>query len=163
MRTAIDLYAPSPAPRHDRIPCPIHNGKDYNLSFTDDVYHCFVCGSGGDVISFVQHVFGLGFMDAVEKINADFNLQLPITGKLTFRQKRDMQIKAAASIVKRQREEEAKQAYEALYDKLWDEYARLDRNRMMYAPKSPDEEVNPLYIEAITKIDHQKYLIDNLL
>ena len=163
MRNAIDLYAPSPAPRHNRIPCPIHNGADYNLSFTDNVYHCFVCGSGGDTISFVQHIFGLDFMDAVEKLNADFNLQLPINGKLSYREKRDMQMRVAKVILERQREEAKQKAYDDKYNELWDEYARLDRNRMLYAPKSPEEEANPLYIEAITKIEYQKHLIDTLL
>lgn len=163
MRDAIDLYAPSPAPRHDRIPCPIHNGKDYNLHFTDKVYHCFVCNDGGDIINFIQHIFGLDFIDAIEKLNTDFNLQLPIAGKLTARQKHDMQMQAAKAVLKRRHEKAEQKAYDDKYNELWDEYARLDCNRMDYAPKNPNEEFNPLYIEAIMKIDYQKYLIDSLL
>ena len=32
MSEIVKVYAPSTPPRHNRIPCPFHNGKDYNLS-----------------------------------------------------------------------------------------------------------------------------------
>ena len=79
MQDAIALYAPGSTARHNRIPCPIHNGANFNLSFTDRLYHCFACGSGGDVISFTQHVFELDFRAAIDKLNADFNLGIPLT------------------------------------------------------------------------------------
>ena len=32
-------YSASPNSKK-RIPCPLHNGKDNNFSFTDKIYHC---------------------------------------------------------------------------------------------------------------------------
>lgn len=160
MRMAIDLYVPLPAPIRDRIPCPIHNGKDYNLRFSDNLYHCFVCGDGGDVIRFVQHIFNLDFNATIEKINVDFNLQLPISGKLTMRDMREARKQAIIITAERLQKEAQKKAMETRYNALCDEYARLDKNRIIYAPKDPDEEPHPLYMEAIQNIERQQYLID---
>ena len=72
----IAMYAPNPAPRHNRIPCPIHHGEDYNLSFQSKRFKCHVCGAGGDCIDFVKALYGLKFAETVRKINADFHLGL---------------------------------------------------------------------------------------
>ena len=73
MGEAVAMYAPDPPPKGRRIPCPIHNGKDYNLSFTDNRFRCFVCNEGGDVIAFVRSVCGLNNRkEAMIKINEDY-------------------------------------------------------------------------------------------
>lgn len=156
---AVEMYTSSHASVHHRIPCPIHNGDGLNLCFTDKRYYCYVCGDGGDVIQFVQHVCGLSFKDALERINTDFGLALPINHKPTLRELRDAQKRHVAIIAERERKDIEKRACDDLYNTLWDEYARLDRNRIDCAPKNPDEELHPLYIEAINKIDHQLYKI----
>lgn len=73
MPRAIERYA-DPGHRKGRCPCPIHGGKDDNLSYTDTQFHCFVCGAGGDVISFVMKLFNLPFSDAVRKLGEDFGV-----------------------------------------------------------------------------------------
>lgn len=163
MPDAIALYAPTQPPKHNRVPCPIHGGTNLNMSFTDKVYHCFVCNSGGDVISFVQHVFGLSFPDALDKLNRDFNLDLPLHRRATLREQRDAQMRHRAITAEREKQEAARKEHEALYASLWDEYARLDSNARNYAPKSIDDEFHPLYVEALRKIDYQNYLIDTML
>lgn len=62
--------------RHHRIPCPIHGGKDANFAYTDKVYHCWVCGAKGDVISLTMALFGIGFGQALTRLNNDFQLGL---------------------------------------------------------------------------------------
>lgn len=163
MPDAIALYAPTPPPRHDRIPCPVHHGESYNLSFTDKLYHCFVCGSGGDVISFTQHVFGLDFPAALDKLNTDFNCGAILDRKPTLREQRDAQERYKALVAKREQEAAERQAREEFYWSLWDEYIRLDLQRMRYFPADPSEDFDPLYVEAVKQIDYIEYLIDELL
>ncbi len=163
MQQAIALYAPNSAPRLNRIPCPIHNGDNYNLHYSDKLYHCFVCGEGGDVIKFVQHIFKINFMCAVRKINEDFGLNLPLDRKPTLREQREAEIRQREIMVERAKTEAAKRAYDALYGSLWDEYARLDKQRRDYAPQSAEEEINPLYVEAVSNISNVCYRIDTLL
>jgi DNA primase len=162
MHEAIALYAPTPAPQHGRIPCPIHAGEKFNLSFTDDLFHCFVCGSGGDVIHFVRHVLGLSFAGALDKLNTDFDLGIPLDRKPTLRERRDAQKRHREIMAERERQAAEKQAREEVYWALWDEWIRLDKNRTAYAPQSPDDGIHPLYAEAVQKIEHQSYLIDTM-
>ena len=111
MQQAIALYAPNSAPRQNRIPCPIHNGDNYNLHYSDKLYHCFVCGEGGDVIKFVQHIFKINFMCAVRKINEDFGLNLPLDRKPTLREQREAEIRQRELAAERA-EKRHKQAYD---------------------------------------------------
>ena len=65
---------------------------------------------------------------------------------------------------KRKKERERqKQEYEAVKNRYWDifgEWTRLDRNKTLYAPNTPDEEWHPLYVEALQKLAYQEYLLD---
>ena len=67
---------------------------------------------------------------------------------------------------KRHQEElERRQAEEAkkrAYTEEWDEWMRLDFNRINYAPKSPSDEWHPLFVEALQKMAYQEYLMDTL-
>jgi len=163
MRDAIALYAPHPAPRFNRIPCPIHNGQNYNLSFTGKLFHCFVCGVGGDVIHFVQHIFGLAFRDAIEKLNADFGLALPTTRPPTLRERREAERRREQAEKEWAAKEIADAIYKARYRYLWDEYARLDKIIMERAPRSPGDEINVEYAEALKHRDFVNLRIESTL
>ena len=65
----------------NRIKCPVHNGSDYNMRIYRNTYHCFVCHATGDVIQFVRSVTGDSFRGAMERLNNDFALALPIGEK----------------------------------------------------------------------------------
>ncbi|HWJ85412.1 MAG TPA: DNA primase, partial [Cellulomonas sp.] len=58
--------------------CPFHDEKSPSFHVRPQVgrYHCFGCGEGGDVISFVQQVDGLGFTEAVEYLASRVGIQL---------------------------------------------------------------------------------------
>lgn len=71
---ALERYGDLSKRRGNRCPCPIHGGKDNNLSFRDDSFHCFVCGAGGDVITLVEKIFNLPFPDAVRRLAEDFGI-----------------------------------------------------------------------------------------
>ena len=50
--------------------CPFHTEKTPSLSIDPvrGLYHCFGCGVGGDVFSFVQETRGLSFVEALETL-----------------------------------------------------------------------------------------------
>lgn len=143
--------------------CPFHAEKTPSFKAFQDGGHCFGCGWHGDVIKFVRDMFGLTFPAALEKINDDFCLALPINRTLTLREQRETKQKHEKIIREKAIQELKNAAYEALYNALWDEYARLDKIIMDRAPKSPNEDFDQLYVEAVKRIGYIEYLIDELL
>ncbi len=61
--------------------CPFHDEKSpsFNVNPSRNVYHCFGCGEGGDVISFLMRMDGLGFSEAVERLADTYGVQLRYT------------------------------------------------------------------------------------
>jgi DNA primase len=58
--------------------CPFHDEKTPSFTVREAVgaYHCFGCGEGGDVISFVQKVEHLTFAEAVERLAAKLGMEV---------------------------------------------------------------------------------------
>ncbi|GFN34687.1 DNA primase [Tepidimicrobium xylanilyticum] len=50
--------------------CPFHNEKtpSFTISESKQLFHCFGCGEGGDVISFIMKIENLSFVEAVRFI-----------------------------------------------------------------------------------------------
>lgn len=50
--------------------CPFHgeNTPSFSVSTDKQIYHCFGCGAGGNVISFLMDIDGLSFQEAVMKL-----------------------------------------------------------------------------------------------
>ncbi len=143
-----------------RIPCPLHNGTGDNFEIKGNNWRCYSrCGSG-DTISFVQKFFGLSFQDTLRKIDADFGLN--IYGDHSFEELRRSHYQQQALQSKRDRENREKQKADDEYWAAFDEWKRLDDNRRIYKPKLPDEELHPLFVESLQKLNHQKYVLDCL-
>ncbi len=58
--------------------CPFHDEKtpSFNVNVARGFFHCFGCGEGGDVLTFVQKVEGVGFTEAVERLADRYGVQL---------------------------------------------------------------------------------------
>jgi len=58
--------------------CPFHDEKSpsFNVRPATGAWHCFGCGEGGDVISFVQRVEHLTFAESVERLAAKLGMEL---------------------------------------------------------------------------------------
>lgn len=72
--------------------CPFHKEKtpSFSVDTRKQLYHCFGCGEGGDVISFIEKVENIDFVEAAEflakKIN--YNLQFVNAGSPEASEKR---------------------------------------------------------------------------
>ena len=60
--------------------CPFHNEKSPSFSVSPDkqIFHCFGCGVGGNVITFISKIEGIGFKEAVENLAEKANISLPV-------------------------------------------------------------------------------------
>ncbi|MGV8907239.1 MAG: CHC2 zinc finger domain-containing protein, partial [Acetobacterium sp.] len=59
--------------------CPFHNEKtaSFTASREKQLYHCFGCGVGGNVITFVMEMEKLSFIDALKFLSTRGNIILP--------------------------------------------------------------------------------------
>lgn len=59
--------------------CPFHHEKTPSFSVTPDkqIFHCFGCGVGGNVIRFIMKIENIGFTEAVEFLADRANITLP--------------------------------------------------------------------------------------
>ncbi|WP_071395800.1 DNA primase [Bacillus tuaregi] len=58
--------------------CPFHNenSPSFSVSVEKQVYHCFGCGAGGNVFSFLMQIEGLSFQEAAIKLAQNANIDL---------------------------------------------------------------------------------------
>ncbi len=59
--------------------CPFHNEKtpSFNVSREKQLYHCFGCGVGGNVYTYVQEKMGLDFVESVKYLAGRAGIELP--------------------------------------------------------------------------------------
>jgi DNA primase len=60
--------------------CPFHgeNTPSFSVSSDKQIYHCFGCGAGGNVFSFLMEIDGLSFQEAAAKLAERANIHLDI-------------------------------------------------------------------------------------
>ncbi len=59
--------------------CPFHSEKSPSFSVSPDkqIFHCFGCGVGGNVITFISKIEGMNFVETVQSLAERANIQLP--------------------------------------------------------------------------------------
>ena len=59
--------------------CPFHNEKtpSFTVSESKQFYHCFGCGAHGTALGFLMEYENLDFIDAVEELAKEYNLEVP--------------------------------------------------------------------------------------
>ena len=87
--------------------CPFHNDHKPSASIKNDYFNCFVCGAGGDLITFTAKLHGLKNYDACKKLASDFNLNIGTEPQTQAdRLRADRERAKRQSELKRHREEE---------------------------------------------------------
>lgn len=140
------------------IKCPFHTGDrtaSLKLYPGQRGFHCFGCNRGGSVIDFVMELYGIGFAQAVVRLNADFGLGLTAERPSpSERAKAIQERRRAAEKACRMQEEYRVLAREHLY---WHEAV------MLFAPTREAWEasvIHPLYLEAIRRLPKLEWEIE---
>lgn len=138
--------------RNGMAVCPFHNDKNPSMK-VDKRFHCFGCQADGDVIDFVARLYGLNLKEAAEKLAHDFSISYDSKGR------------ASPNPVKRQlfEEQRFRQTVVKCFRVCSDYHQLLKQWKTEYAPHSPEEEWNPLFVEALQKQSYVEYLLDILL
>ncbi len=77
----------TPAGKNFRAVCPFHKEKTPSLMISPDkqIWHCFGCGSGGDVIKFLMLYENLEFFDALKILAEKAGMNMDILGGRDFK------------------------------------------------------------------------------
>ena len=139
--------------RHGKALCPFHNDRHPSLFVDDDHYYCYACGEHGDVIDFTAKLHGLQLYEAAQKLAYDFGItqDKPPTKAMQEKQNRK-------SEAQRLRENE-KLCFSALmaYMKFLQEW------KVLYAPRTPEDDVDSRFSEACHWLPYVEYLVDLLI
>ena len=143
--------------RNGMMCCPFHNDRTPSMK-VDQNFICFGCQAKGDVIDFTAKLFGLSPYDAAGKLIADMGLTVT----------NDDIPKAPPGTrqrAKRERleKEQFEQAVSRIYNVYCDYFHLLNEWAEVHAPRSPIEELHPLFVEAMHQRDYVEYLLDLLL
>ena len=140
--------------RHGMTVCPFHNDKNPSMK-VDRRFHCFACQADGDVIDFTSRLFGLSSKEAALKLAEDFSISFDRKGH-DPPQKR---------VIKRKISEEMRyrQAEQKCFRVLCDYLHLLERWKVEYAPRSPEDELDDRFVEACHMIEYVNDLLDVLM
>ncbi len=94
----------------NRLPCPLHHGKNNNFQVWDESFYCFKCGAHGDAISFVMQYYSADFKTACRLIDEKFGLNLYKKPTLTAARKQN-------ELAKQKKKEQAEEANRIAYAK----------------------------------------------
>ena len=89
---------------HGKMLCPFHGDVHPSMSFKNGCFRCWACGAAGDAVNYVSKLFGLSQIEALQKINADFNLALPIDRPPTREERKKAEKRQAITDMRQQYE-----------------------------------------------------------
>ncbi len=75
MREIAERYGFTPS-RANFISCPFHRGdRTPSMKLYKNSFHCFACGAGGDLFTFIQRMDDVSFKDAFVALGGTFKKQ----------------------------------------------------------------------------------------
>ena len=132
--------------RDNMVCCPFHNDRTPSMKLNEDYFYCFGCGATGDVIDLVARLFNLSSYDAAKKLAYDFGIdpdKPPVAAAL-----RKPQYPLAKAFQK-----EVLHCQRVLCDYLH----LLERWKVQYAPKTPEDTIDDRFVEACQMLDYIEY------
>lgn len=126
--------------------CPFHSEKtpSFHVDPVRGFYHCFGCGAGGNVFSFIMQMERIGFPEAVKQLAEKARIELPEWSRDDSRTKEIEELyrinQLAASFFREAflRTEEGKQAQAYLYSKRIFNPAIAETFQIGWSPNSWD-------------------------
>ncbi len=69
-----------------RALCPFHDEKtpSFFVSPSKQLFHCFGCGKGGDLIKFVSEIEGINYFEAAVKIAKEYSIPIEYEGNSSY-------------------------------------------------------------------------------
>ena len=139
--------------RNGQFICAFHNDHKPSASIKNDYFNCFVCGAGGDLITFTAKLHGLSNINACKKLVSDFGLNIS-----TEPQTQADKLKADRERAKRQAELKRQKEIENLIQHtglvLASYHCYLWQGKQLY----PYEHIR--HIRALQELTQAQYYLD---
>lgn len=132
------------------------------MQIYNDGFKCWSCGKHGDVIDLAEAYYGCSTMDAMIRLNSDFNLRLPIGEELTEQKRIDLQRHENERIKAKNFAELKRTATEAAYWYLYDTVLKLTEQKRAFAPQSASEPQHPLFVAALIDLPIYEYELERV-
>lgn len=158
---ALRAYVPGISINRGWACCPFHGEKIASMKISQNHVYCYGCHFLGDAVAVTSRLYGLSAYHAIEKLNEDFRLGLPIGRPVTLREGMELRDRVKEAEAKALADKEAR----ALYMRRFE--AKLDLEERLFAlqdyvlpvclpPKSPDDPWPGEALWAWTKWEIQK-------
>ena len=155
-RAAAEFYGHK-VNRQGMMLCPFHYDTAPSMK-VDENFICFGCQEKGDVIAFVEKLFGLGPYEAALKLAKDFGINIPA-------QKKVKAASASARFIKliQMDRKSFDKAIDYVFNTYCDYLYLLRSWEKEYMPGSPADDFHPLYIEACQQKEPVEIILDILI
>ncbi len=138
--------------RAHKCRCPFHSERTASLSISEQkqIFHCFGCGVGGDVINLVSKLLNINAYEAAKSINynldlgLDFNSSTPKYEINRYKEKRKI--------------EEAFKKWELETYIIITDYLEL-----LHKWQKIQDIENDLYIETLQQLEYTEYIVELFL
>lgn len=157
VRQAAELYG-FKITKAGLIRCIFHDDKTPSMK-VDSRYYCFGCGVTGDVIDFTAQLFGLSLKEAALKLAEDFGIHISGEGRKIRQKEQKFFKRRTEDHSVKTKEKELTTCVRVMLDYL----GTLREWKKEFAPKSPEEEWNEKFMEAVKYLSIVEYYLDLLL
>lgn len=141
-RMAAERYG-LPVRQGNMVCCPFHDDRTPSMKLNEEYFYCFGCGAHGDVIALTAQLFDLSPAEAAKKLAADFG----IAGQ-------------KPSILAKLQRGKSQAELEGRSFRVLGDYLRILQDwKTNCAPQSPEDDIDPRYVEAC----HMLERIENML
>lgn len=132
--------------------CPFHDDRHPSMKLNERYFYCFGCGATDDVIDLAARLFNLSNYEAAQKLAYDFEIdpdKPPAAIALP---------KPERPLLRTYRQEEVR------YLRVLCDYLHLlERWKVQYTPKTPEDVLDDRFVEACQMMDYVEYLADLLI
>ena len=144
------------------VSCPIHAEKTPSLKLYPASWRCYGCNTGGDGVKLVELLDNLTPIQAARKLSESFNLDLFPDKPLTAADRRKIEATT------RQRKQDTARLDD--FDE-WERWAcrtvtdwihQLEAWKRDLAPKTPEDEWDARFCEALKWLDYWDYIFDEI-
>jgi len=141
-RMAAERYG-LPVRQGNMVCCPFHADRTPSMKLNEEYFYCFGCGAHGDVVALIAQLFNIPPAEAAKKLAADFGIA-----------------EQKPSVLAKLKRSKSQAELESRSFRVLGDYLQILRDWKSHCgPQSPEDAIDPRYVEAC----HMLERIENML